>query len=1334
MTITPTLGDNPGLGVSWSVASSSENDYEIDVDAWINGNENKRKTFILGRWTQSVPVGNNSSISKPGEANSQSARSPEFTVSPLASTGFGEDSSATSPGYITPSYTRANGGSRKTAVFKPVLNASNPASSPSSSSTLSSDPTAAAALSIRKHEHHKHQQNIEGHDDLSSECLDLSWSLSTRSASSSTSLSADRCSSQTHAHTSPIQTRRGAAPQQSWHGGTADNNKKNNSNGCEQPVNAGGRSSSDFFSKQTPFSQQTGFDLNPSVNAFLGRPERVKSGSDSFSSYSPVSKEFSFSHNPSSIYSGFRTAASILTAATAIGSNPSSPTSDQAITSTVEPGVSKVNSLSRRRIHKNSRAISFNYHVSGKSSGASVKSRSLSQPTEEIQFGSLDPLATSSDSGSFAYFSHVTSPVSVPLGSFSTGAVSSSDLDCVNSRSLQSYISTSRSKSAKSNSHSSSPSRKFFSLLSDSIMSSSLDTKASGPKKLMMGIGNRIASARKVSAAAPKDVDEIPSEFDYSVSSASIPPVPSLPDIPGIPSNSTQESNTDLFNDNLFGFDFANSSASPNRRSTNLDNFQPPRINTSNYYQESIYDDQSLNVPSSPNSIQPSPVLNGGNDFDSNSSSGLFNRDASDIGDVKSDANVGPRSVSGSRSHHLGPTIRSVTNQVTGSGPSSGSGSTSSVSTTATSFDEHDYNKAQSSRKRASLSRDRSSISGLGLISDVPLESSSPPKESQGSILRMKKMFNSYTAVDQSAASSNRLSYNSDVAVTPSSNDVSPRVNRRLSDRSIATPGKDRKLPSKSSSMTFSKKLVFSNIDEVADKDASLAESASRQQLQSPINERQSSGRNDTSKYGPSPAEEADSSDSDFEQETLLPFSTSPSNTGYAGHTKVMPSHSGKVMTKSQFDHYRKSIVGLSDLVNNSDHGEGYDNDDDIGDDDEDEDQGRLRLKHLDDDPENKKESLRMRLKQDAHLSVYRQKMTKITASHSSAALSSFQTPGSRLGSSSNLSAMAINPTSYVGDMNDDDEDLDDDEYDDVPLGILKAHGFPSGPQRPLKHMPSQQSLSNLPLPSVLYQGEVGPGSGGRSDVVSLNSGYSGHSGIVPPPISMPPEGELLVKPAFTNDIFGNSTTHMNRGLIGEIAREEEAKMKRRSYGNLLSAQRAQTLMGSPVGYAGSLYNGYSSASPPPNNATANKNGNEIQQQLQQMMQMQMQMLQQIQGGNQGPTIPAQRKTVSSFDMVRQSGAPFSPRPPSLRSVAMSDRSLDLTKSPYMRSTFSQGRFSPAPQLGVRPPSGMNMVSNSAAVDDEDEEEDDEGWKEMLEKRRQLKELWKQQTSVHLVS
>jgi hypothetical protein len=536
--------------------------------------------------------------------------------------------------------------------------------------------------------------------------------------------------------------------------------------------------------------------------------------------------------------------------------------------------------------------------------------------------------------------------------------------------------------------------------------------------------------------------------------------------------------------------------------------------------------------------------------------------------------------------------------------------------------------------------------------------------------------------------------------------------------KSLNSPVRVQKLRGRSS-MTFSKQLVFSR-EEISQLPGTTSNSLvpasfSSSSAASPNNKRVSQAEDE----------------SDLENDTLLPFSTTvmppppppppPEEYIHGGahpRSLLLPNSSNKVMTRSQFDNYRKSVIGLGSSMdddattNDGTNSHGSDEDDD-DDDDDDELTKNLRDKFGEDS--EKMNTMRMRLKQDAHLSVYRQKMTKVAASHSNGGLSSYVRPQSMV-MGNNFGGGVTPGLSGI------DDDSDDDEYDDVPLGILKAHGFPSSSNRlkPTMSQPNLTMAAEEPGPNVLYQRHNTAPVG---DTASIRSSFSGG---VQQQQQVPKDSDLRGRPPLPN-VFANPTQVMSRGLVGEIAREEEARIKRRSFGNLLMTQRASTMMESSASsnYDGSIYNG---------NPGTQGNSAEIHQQLQQMMQMQMQMLHQM----QAPPQQNLRKHMSSFDVSqihRQSMArPYSPRPASIRSVAMSERSLDMSRYPVKQtmSMMIPNRTSP-PQLSSRPMSTLHLVS-TADDDDDDEEEDDKGWKEMLEKRRGLKEMWKQQGAVAIVS
>lgn len=134
-----------------------------------------------------------------------------------------------------------------------------------------------------------------------------------------------------------------------------------------------------------------------------------------------------------------------------------------------------------------------------------------------------------------------------------------------------------------------------------------------------------------------------------------------------------------------------------------------------------------------------------------------------------------------------------------------------------------------------------------------------------------------------------------------------------------------------------------------------------------------------------------------------------------------------------------------------------------------------------------------MRLVQDAHLAVYRQKMTKLT--------------GSQIGLSTN-NITAKDPNAH--------ESESEDEYDDVPLGILRAHGFPA----PAHNAALKKTISQPNLTGLLNESQKP-----AKPVDAFGEGHLAMRNSVAPSFSQP----------FTS-----------RGLVAEIA-NEKAKLRRRS-------------------------------------------------------------------------------------------------------------------------------------------------------------------------------------------
>lgn len=460
-------------------------------------------------------------------------------------------------------------------------------------------------------------------------------------------------------------------------------------------------------------------------------------------------------------------------------------------------------------------------------------------------------------------------------------------------------------------------------------------------------------------------------------------------------------------------------------------------------------------------------------------------------------------------------------------------------------------------------------------------------------------------------------------------------------------------------------------------------------------------------------------------------------NVGSRLRSAGVPSPATLMMTKIQYEKYLQSE---KDGEKKTEEG-AEEEDDDNEEDDESDDEHGNRSRRVLEDEEAKKSDFRMRMKQEAHLSVYRQKMTKLT--------------GSQIGLPLNSSVPSSN-----GDASNSDYDSEED-YDDVPLGILKAHGFPTTGR--LKTMKSQINMnddSNLLQPPQLYGGQSRP----SGDNMSLRS-FQSNGPARPMTPAAPEEGYLAMRNMSTTNVPGfNASVPMNRGLVGEIAKEEQNKAKRKGLLNDMANQRTNTMAGSFLG--------------PNDNASvineqaAQQQPSEIQNQLQQMMQMQTQILQQMAASSAqstpmtmmsspGMMTPMSfgngpmRKNWSSFDVMNSSQLmPSRGGAPSIRSVARSEHSIRSYAGPQtaryqpahrhqntvhsfdMAAMGHQSNndftFPPRQATPQQAPPQQNSVRLVDVDEDDDDEDDEAGWKEMEQRRQQLRQMWDTQPAVVL--
>ena len=461
-----------------------------------------------------------------------------------------------------------------------------------------------------------------------------------------------------------------------------------------------------------------------------------------------------------------------------------------------------------------------------------------------------------------------------------------------------------------------------------------------------------------------------------------------------------------------------------------------------------------------------------------------------------------------------------------------------------------------------------------------------------------------------------------------------------------------------------------------------------------------------------------------------------------------------KVMTPAQFERYRQQQERDQRLAGPSGDHHG-DSDSDHYDDD--------------DEAERDRQAVKQRRKQEAHLAVYRQTMMKVTGEKSDPRAPSALS--GRLPNSSSTDLTARMSYLTVDSKNPGKTSNDEDEDEDVPLGILAAHGFPNK-NRPPTRLTSASSPSILTLAQPQAPTVAGSNAGGRGGSLPVfarnlpqdpyfgagvvntshreSMGMGGGSVMgVPPSPNMQP---YPVHPA---------------GLVGVIASEEKSRQMRRGSPNPQGGFEMPPQPGMPRSQT------YPEMMGMPPMLTPGEM--QMNQQMAQMMQMQQQFMQQMQQmmgsqpGQQMPMIPplAQQSPGSLLMPPNQAPRPHSmPMPPS--PGASGPRSMSTLNPgmanwnqrpnsyfPSMNGTGGAGyaaslapsersnvglapRYRPVSTVGqdtsnwkrsstftsgtIRPVLPNKGAQSTLAVDDDD---DDEGWKEMKAKRDNKKSKWK---------
>lgn len=338
-----------------------------------------------------------------------------------------------------------------------------------------------------------------------------------------------------------------------------------------------------------------------------------------------------------------------------------------------------------------------------------------------------------------------------------------------------------------------------------------------------------------------------------------------------------------------------------------------------------------------------------------------------------------------------------------------------------------------------------------------------------------------------------------------------------------------------------------------------------------------------------------------------------------------------KVMTPAQFERYRKEQE-ITRTKSNASKSDGSDDENENYDDD--------------DETERNRQLAKQRRKQEAHLAVYRQQMMKMTGEQPSDLPNIGQlrsTTDKAAMSAPELSGRTSTPTFSIdkpagGGKGSDDED------EDVPLGILAAHGFPAKNRPP-------SAVGNVGAnPYIRYTSESYPA---PPMSTAGTSTAGGGKGLPPFARNLPPDpyyGAGLVNPSNRESLaFGaNSGSSVQGahtpnltpgGLVGVIAGEERARAMRRGSPN------AQGNYGSPLPQGiPQMPMGMLPGMPMPTMSPGEEAQVQMSQQMTQMMHMQMQWMQQMQqmvaGGMQGPQpgLPPQYLPPQQQQMAMNNG------------------------------------------------------------------------------------------------
>lgn len=368
------------------------------------------------------------------------------------------------------------------------------------------------------------------------------------------------------------------------------------------------------------------------------------------------------------------------------------------------------------------------------------------------------------------------------------------------------------------------------------------------------------------------------------------------------------------------------------------------------------------------------------------------------------------------------------------------------------------------------------------------------------------------------------------------------------------------------------------------------------------------------------------------------------------------PANGNKVMTPSQFEHYRqqqelrRSNSDATKSDEESEHEE-FDNDED--------------------EVEKQRAAERQRRKQEAHLSLYRQQMQKVTGQQASSPMLRPE-----MASASSSTPNLPNRLSNPGEKSSSGKSSNEEDDEEIPLGILAAHGFPNR-NRPPTRLANVSSHPNLRASMHPY----------ASSSTSLAGADAGNRGSLPVFARNLPQDpyfgarivnqtnrESLALGGGSGSVYGGASSPVPPpgGLVGVIANEERNRAARRAGGSpnhLAMYEQMQMGMGNP----GGVPRPYSMMGPQP--MTPNEQAQlNLSNQMQNMMQMQMQwmgQMMQMQGMPGTPPMMAGAMPPQMMGGMPMQGGPMGP--PSMSGHPMAGSPSVMGLNPNLRPMSMQG-------------------------------------------------------------